>query len=328
MRVQFENLTIRQAEVADAKQLADWWNDGAVMAHAGFPNGLGTTEEEVIEGLGNGRMVIEEGERLIGECNYRDVADGVAEIGIKICETDCQNHGVGRKVLSMLIGWLFNNGYCKIVLDTNLTNTRAQHVYESLGFRKARTNIDAWKDQLGRLQSSVDYELVEEDFISYINKVLQIEDTLRLRRFDGNYDFAFEWYQDTETVLLVDGIAKPYTRETLTNMYLYLNGKGELYFIEVKEDGKWKPIGDVTFWQEDMPIVIGEREYRGKGIGRKVVSALVEHGMAMGYDKLYVGEIYDFNIGSQKCFESVGFRSYEKTEKGSRYVLNINNQFC
>ena len=168
MKLQFENLTIRQAVVADAKQLTAWWNDGAVMAHAGFPNGLGTTEEEVIGGLGNGRMVIEESDRLIGECIYRNVADGVAEIGIKICETDCQNRGVGRKVLSMLIGWLFKNGYSKIVLDTNLRNTRAQHVYESLGFRKVRTNIDSWKDQLGRLQSSVDYELVETDFTSYI----------------------------------------------------------------------------------------------------------------------------------------------------------------
>ena len=37
---------------------------------------------------------------------------------------------------------LFRNGYSKIVLDTNLTNTRAQHVYESLGFRKVRTNME------------------------------------------------------------------------------------------------------------------------------------------------------------------------------------------
>ena len=167
VRIQHENLTIRQAEAADAKQLAAWWNDGAVMAHAGFPNGLGTTEEEIIERFGNGCMVIEESDRLIGECNYRNIADGVAEIGIKICETDYQNRGVGRKVLSMLIGWLFRNGYSKIVLDTNLTNTRAQHVYESLGFRKVRTNIDSWKDQLGQLQSSVDFELVEKDFVSY-----------------------------------------------------------------------------------------------------------------------------------------------------------------
>ena len=157
-KIQYENLTIRQAEVADAKQLAAWWNDGAVMAHAGFPNGLGTTEEEIIERFGNGCMVIEESDRLIGECNYRNIADGVA---------DCQNRGVGRKVLSMLIGWLFRNGYSKIVLDTNLANTRAQHVYESLGFCKVRTNIDSWKDQLGQLQSSVDYELVEKDFVSY-----------------------------------------------------------------------------------------------------------------------------------------------------------------
>ena len=148
MRIQYKNLTIRKAEAADAKQLAAWWNDGAVMAHAGFPNGLGTTEEEVIKGLVNGLLVVEENGRLIGECNYRNVSDGVAEIGIKI-------------------SWLFRNGYAKIILDTNLTNTRAQHVYESLGFRKARTNIDSWKDQLGRLQSSVDYALVEQDFVSY-----------------------------------------------------------------------------------------------------------------------------------------------------------------
>lgn len=167
--IQYQNLTIRQAEVSDAKQLATWWNDGAVMAHAGFPHGIGTTEAEVIQGLNQGCLVIQENDRLIGECNYRNVDHGVAEIGIKICETDGQNRGVGRKILSMLIGWLFQNGYSKIILDTNLKNTRAQHVYESLGFRKVKTNIDAWKDQIGQLQSSIDYELMEKDFISFLS---------------------------------------------------------------------------------------------------------------------------------------------------------------
>ena len=78
---------------------------------------------------------------------------------------------MGRVVLSMLISWLFDQGYSKIVLDTNLTNKRAQHVYESLGFRKLRTNIDSWTDQLGQLQSSVDYELIEHDFVDYRKQV-------------------------------------------------------------------------------------------------------------------------------------------------------------
>ena len=167
MHIKYDSLTIRDAVAADAAQLTAWWNDGAVMAHAGFPNGLGTTVEKVIAGLGNGRLILIENERLIGEACYRKVGEGVAEIGIKICETDCQNHGLGRIILSMLISWLFEQGFEKIVLDTNHTNKRAQHVYESLGFRKLRVNVDSWTDQLGNKQSAVDYELTEDNFIDY-----------------------------------------------------------------------------------------------------------------------------------------------------------------
>lgn len=50
--------------------------------------------------------------------------------------------GGGDTIFMMQTWKLFKNGYSKIVLDTNLTNTRAQYVYESLGFRKVRTSID------------------------------------------------------------------------------------------------------------------------------------------------------------------------------------------
>ena len=152
-------------------------------------------------------------------------------------------------------------------------------------------------------------------------EIIQIDDTLRLRKYDGVHDFALDWYQDEETVYLVDGKRDPYTIERLGGMYRYLNNVGELYFIEVLENGTYKPIGDVTFWQEDMPIVIGDRNYRGKKIGRKVVSALVERGKELGYDHLEIGEIYDWNVGSRRCFERVGFVAYEKTEKGAKYRL-------
>ena len=44
---------------------------------------------------------------------------------------------------------------------------RVPHVYESLGFRKLRINVNAWNDQLGQPQTSVDYELMPTDFNSY-----------------------------------------------------------------------------------------------------------------------------------------------------------------
>ena len=149
-------------------------------------------------------------------------------------------------------------------------------------------------------------------------QIIQIDTNLRLRKFDDNFEFAFSWYQDEDLVYLVDGVRRPYSRETLANMYHYLDRHGELYFIEVLED-VWKPIGDVCFWQEDMPIVIGDPGYRGKGIGSRVISALIARGRELGYDRLRVNEIYEYNTASRKCFENAGFRCLEKTEKGNRF---------
>ena len=152
--------------------------------------------------------------------------------------------------------------------------------------------------------------------------ILRIEDRIRLRKFDDSFDFAFVWYQDEETVWLVDGVRRPYSRETLEKMYRYLDRHGELYFIEVLEED-WKPIGDVCFWKEDMPIVIGDPHYRGRGIGGKVIAALVNRGRELGYDRLIVNEIYGYNVGSRNCFENAGFRVLEPTEKGNRFYMDL-----
>ena len=164
MYLQYHDLTIRDALPADAPQLVRWWNDGAVMAHAGFPLGLGTTvEKEAARLPASGRLMLEYEDRPIGEMNWRDVGNA-AEIGIKICEASMQERGLGRIALSLLISELFSMGFQKIVLDTNLNNTRAQHVYEKLGFQKVAIRKNSWTDQLGNPQSAVDYELYPKNF--------------------------------------------------------------------------------------------------------------------------------------------------------------------
>ena len=153
--------------------------------------------------------------------------------------------------------------------------------------------------------------------------IIAIDDCLRLRKFDDEFIFALAWYQDEDTNYMVDGKRDVYDLDQLSRMYHFLERKGEVYFIEVTENGVYRPIGDVTFWQEDMPIVIGVPEYRGRGIGKKVISALILRGRALGYDHLLIGEIYDWNVPSRRCFESLGFQAYEKTEKGARYCLDL-----
>lgn len=185
MRLEQGKLCIKNAEQEDCKQLVSWWNDGAVMAHAGFPNGLGTNEEKVQKQIAadsddtRRRLIIWYDGNRIGEMSYANLGDSLeetgedtienrtADIGIKICNPTFQEKGLGKIVLSMLIRELFSRGYTKIVLDTNLKNKRAQHVYERLGFQKVDVRIDAWIDQVGEKQSVVDYELTKEHFVDF-----------------------------------------------------------------------------------------------------------------------------------------------------------------
>lgn len=154
-------------------------------------------------------------------------------------------------------------------------------------------------------------------------EVLAVDEGLRLRRYDGEHAFALPWYQDEETLWLVDGRREPYDMARLDAMYRYLDKQGELYWIEVQEAGAWRPIGDVTFWQADMPIVIGERACRGCGVGRRVIRALADRGRTLGYASLEVQEIYHYNIASRRCFEKAGFCAVAETERGVTMRLTL-----
>lgn len=174
MLLKRNNLTIRNATAKDARRLALWWNDGKIMAHAGFPNGLGKSEKSIADSLSKDndethrRLIIEIDGVAVGEMNYRSKGDKTVEIGVKICDFSKQNKGYGKILLSMLISSLFNDlGYEKVVLDTNLKNERARHVYERLGFTMSRVNENSWTNQIGEVQSSVDYELYQKDFINF-----------------------------------------------------------------------------------------------------------------------------------------------------------------
>lgn len=173
MLLKFQNLTIRNATVDDANLLATWWNDSKVMAHAGFPNGTGETAEQIADSISKDtdedrHLIIELDNIPIGEMSYGNEGEKTVGIGIKICDFSKQDKGYGKILLSILISALFTDmGYERVILDTNLNNKRAQHVYETLGFKKIQVRENAWRNQIGELQSFIDYEMYQEDFVNF-----------------------------------------------------------------------------------------------------------------------------------------------------------------
>jgi len=312
------NLSIRNARHSDAEQLCIWWNDGKIMAHAGFPNGLNEQPKKIRESLATDcdethrRHVIENNGTPIGEMSYRNKGNSVAEISIKICDFAAQEKGIGTKLLAMFIDALFSYyGYNKIILDTNVKNERAQQVYENkLGFMRVQVRENFWVDQLGEPQSAIDYELTKADWQTRCSRP---QNYLHLRTERPDEHFAVEsitreahWYgnwemtpQITDTHLLVNRLRECPSFVPKLHFVAELDGKlvGHIMYCTSKiVDDTGKTYETLTFGPlSTLP------EYQNQGIGKALMRYTFGEAKSLGYRAILI-------FGHPDYYPRVGFQ--------------------
>ena len=141
------------------------------------------------------------------------------------------------------------------------------------------------------------------------NDVVLQREALRLRRVtaDDYVQIALPWYQDPEVLRFSEGGELPYDHARMRRMYDALTAQGELYLIELCEAGAWRPIGDAALLPDDVPIVIGRPEDRGRGLGAQVLQLLIQRARSLGWVELHAGTIDPENHRSRRMFERAGF---------------------
>lgn len=319
-------LTIRDALPADAPLLCRWWNDGKVMEHAGFPQGLGTSVEKITQKLlepdNRTHLLIIESEGLpIGEMNWRREESDHAEIGIKICESDRQEKGFGSRLIAMLCRDLFaNRGIARITLNTMLENQRAQYVYEKLGFVKTGVRENCWRDQTGKLRTAVDYQLLPQQLrLPFGEKEPWVRDAVPADRkaiaeiyrtlFEAMSNLQPQYIQAAEQD--PDFILKIITESKkdilvaqcdvqLLGFALVLMTHTPPYRCFVPH-----PYADLL----DLAVLPAAR---GKGLGTLLLQAVKSWAKAYGADYLELGALSN-NQGAIRLYEREGFRECLKT---------------
>ena len=157
-------------------------------------------------------------------------------------------------------------------------------------------------------------------------EIIDISDSLRLRRYDGHYELFLPGYQNPVVYQNSEGIfdeSKIPTLDYVKGMCSYLAKVGELYYIEAKENGIFRPIGDVTVKDENPPIAIWEDAYRGKGIGTLVMKTVIARLKGLGFEKITGSTVYQWNTASQKLHEGLGFRRVSEDEKEITYEWEL-----
>ena len=157
-------------------------------------------------------------------------------------------------------------------------------------------------------------------------EIIDINDSLRLRKYDGQYELFLPGYQNPVVYQNSEGIfdeSRIPDLDYVKGMCNYLAKVGELYYIEVKESGRYIPIGDVTVKDENPPIAIWVEECRGKGIGKLVMQTVISRLKELGFAKITGSTVYKWNIPSQKMHEQLGFRQIAEDEKEIIYELQF-----
>ena len=157
-------------------------------------------------------------------------------------------------------------------------------------------------------------------------EIIDISDSLRLRKYDGHYALFLTGYQNPVVYQNSEGIFDESRIPDLNyvkGMCTYLAKVGELYYIEVKEMDTYVPIGDVTIKDENPPIAIWVDTYRGKGIGKLVMQTVIARLKELGFAKITGSTVYQWNTSSQKLHEGLGFCRVSEDEKEIIYELDL-----
>ena len=160
-------------------------------------------------------------------------------------------------------------------------------------------------------------------------ELLPITDSLRLRRYDGNYESFLLPYQTPYIYQNSEGIFDEEKKPDLAyvkGMCDYLDSHGEFYFIEVKEGDSFLPVGDVTIKAENPPIAIWFERYRHTGIGTVVMKEVIRRLKELGISKITGSSIYKWNLPSQRLHEKLGFQRVSENEQDFIYELDLDHQ--
>ncbi len=130
---------------------------------------------------------------------------------------------------------------------------------------------------------------------------------LRPLHLPEDIETALPWYADPEVLYFSEGPGVPaFDRARIEKMYRWLSERGDVFVIEVLDE-TWRPVGDAALCATLMPIVIGDARYRNRGIGRQVLTLLIDVARSRGWTKLVAHKIFAYNERSMKLFENAGF---------------------
>lgn len=141
---------------------------------------------------------------------------------------------------------------------------------------------------------------------------------IKLRKLSKNdWPYFIKWWRDKELTDLTSGDHTPMADEEIKKQIREMTNDKSAHHWMICVDGKIVGhinLNKINDTKAELQIVIGEKDYWGKGLGKLAIEQVIEHAKTLGYKKIYVEARPENSraIGLYgKCdFKSLGLKKY------------------
>ena len=170
--------------------------------------------------------------------------------------------------------------------------------YEKLGFTKVATHVNSWRDQLGILQSSIDYELTR---FQYEDGVRWIDDP------DLKEEIAEKVLTDLSDWFGIPENTKAYIQNSRNlSFFAYYKDAHYVGFVVLKETSQYAA---------EICVMGVLKEYHRKQIGKRLLERFMIYAKSCNYEFLQVKTVdagyYKEYDQTRLFYESMGFKKLE-----------------
>jgi RimJ/RimL family protein N-acetyltransferase len=149
---------------------------------------------------------------------------------------------------------------------------------------------------------------------------------LNQENLDGNY---VNWFNDAEVCLYNSHHVYPYNREKAAQYISAMqNSKDNLVLAIIAKNGKH--IGNISLQKIDFvsrnaeyAIILGEKDYWGKGIAKEASALILKH----GFEELNLHRIYCGTSENNKAMQKLAFALGMKEEGRRKEALYKNGKY-
>ena len=147
----------------------------------------------------------------------------------------------------------------------------------------------------------------------------------KLEKFsESDFDNLISWVSSKEDLIQFAGpiFAYPLSKEQLKT---YINNPNVKPY-KVIYDNEHIGHAEINISKDTPPklcrILIGDKKYRGKGLGQKIVESLLKICKFEYQSNIAELNVFDWNVSAIKCYEKVGFRFNKEKQK----EVNVNGK--